>query len=61
MSRCVGCDKALTTAEMMTKDENLVDMCWTCISAAFSSYNIVTDKEYHHSNVDGVDYITIYK
>lgn len=47
--RCPACDKVLSTAEMMAaSSDRRDDLCWTCFSAAFSEYNILSDKEYQH-------------
>ncbi len=57
MSRCTACDKILSDFELDGVDEN-DGLCWTCISAALSQYNILTDKEYQLGNFELPDNLT---
>lgn len=53
--RCKACDKILSDIEMVVTNIEIddSDMCTECISASFSKYNCIYDKEYHvHSDKD---------
>lgn len=54
MSRCKACNKVLSRVEILLKDYDLRDgdMCVQCLGAAFSQYNILTDKRYQHHDLD---------
>lgn len=46
MSRCRCCDKELSTPELLSSTLMDEGFCWTCNSASFDKYNIVSDREY---------------